>query len=41
MRRSKEDIERRLDQLIGEINDVQRPYMNGEGVGNVVVVCTR
>lgn len=39
LRRSTEDVERRLDRVIGEINDVQRPYMNGEGAGNVVVVC--
>lgn len=28
-----------MDGLISEIRDIQRPYMHGEGVGDVVLVC--
>lgn len=36
--RSKEDIEQRLDCLIKKIKELQRPYMRGEGIGDVVLV---
>jgi hypothetical protein len=39
--RSKEDIEKRLDALIEEIKEIQRPYMDGNGAGDVVLVCQR
>ena len=36
--RSKNDIEQRLDRLIEKIKEVQRPYMRGDGIGDVVLV---
>ena len=36
--RSKADIEERLDRLIGEIKELQKPYMESGGNGDIVLV---
>ena len=34
-------METRLDRLVREIRELQRPYMDGKGVGDVVLVRSR